>query len=215
MNKRKLALMATGATLATNAFAVLPGFYMGLMLGPATNNGSNVQAQVLSTPPSTTEVTPQSQQFGSRIYMGYKSSQYFGAEGGFTYYSGIKYDAGDANTCSTPLVRVRDLDVMGRGSIPFGPGFEGFAKAGAAVVYMTTSGCLNTDLSQQCGRTSYSNQVKPVASAGLSYDMTQNWVIDASWTRLFTGGVIGSMDMYALGLSYHFVDTYCGQFLCA
>lgn len=215
MNKSKLALVALGATLATNAFAVLPGFYMGLMLGPATNNGSDQQAQVLSTPPSTTEVTPKSQQFGSRIYMGYKSSQYFGAEGGLTYYSGIKYDTGDANTCSSPVVRVRDLDLMGRGSLPFGPGFEAYAKAGAALVYMSTSGCLNTDLSQECGKTTYTNQVKPVGSAGISYDMTQNWVLDASWTRLFTGGVIGSMDMYALGLSYHFVDTYCGQFLCA
>jgi len=28
------------------------------------------------------------------------------------------------------------------------------------------------------------------------------------------GGQVGNLTMYALGISYHFVDKYCGQFLC-
>lgn len=214
MGKSIVALL--GLATITNAYAVLPGFYLGLMLGPATNNGDDEQVQVLTTPPSTVLATPKSQQFGSSVYMGYKASQYFGAEGGFGYFSGIKYDAGNANTCSTPNVRVRYIDVVARGSYTFGgSGIEVYGKAGPALTYTTISGCLNTDLSQQCGKSTYSNQVKPTASVGVSYDMSQNWVVDASWNRLFVGSPVNNMDMYALGISYHFVDTYCGQFLCA
>lgn len=216
MKKGRLPALVCASLLTSNAFAVLPGFYMGLMLGPANNNGNPVQAQVISTPPSTVEATPKSQQFGTRLYMGYKASQNWGGEGGFTEYSGIKYDAGDANTCSSPTVRIRDFDIVVRGSYTFAnTGFEAFAKAGPAFTYMSTSGCLNPQLNQECGKTTYTTQVKPTASVGVSYDMTQNWVIDASWNRLFAGAPISSMDMYALGISYHFVDTYCGQFLCA
>lgn len=201
--------------LSANAYAVLPGFYMGLMLGPTNNSGNDVQVQTLSTPPTTVTATPQSQQFGTRLYMGYKSTPYFGAEGGLTYYSGIGYDAGNANTCSNPNIRIRDFEVLLRGSYPIkDSGFEVFAKAGPALVYMTKSGCMNPDFTQECGKSTYTTQVKPSAAVGLSYNMNQNWVVDASWNRLFAPSPVSTMDWYALGISYHFVDTYCGQFLC-
>ncbi|HEU5281839.1 MAG TPA: outer membrane beta-barrel protein [Gammaproteobacteria bacterium] len=216
MRKGYLAALALTTLATTNAFAVLPGFYMGLMLGPSTNNGNEVQAQTTSTPPSTVTATPTSQQFGTRLYMGYKASQNWGAEGGLTYYSGITYDAGDASTCSSPNIRIRDFDIVMRGSYTFqNTGIEVFGKAGPALTYMSTSGCLNPQLDQECGKTTYSTQVKPTVSAGVSYDLTQNWVVDASWNRLFAASPVSSVDMYALGISYHFVDTYCGQFLCA
>lgn len=215
MKKGSAVAVGLLSILSMNAYAVLPGFYMGLMLGPATNDGSAIGMQTADTPPTIVQATPTSQQFGTRLFMGYKSSQYFGAEGGLTYFSGIKYDAGDANLCSSANVRVRDFDFLGVGTYTFpSTGIGLYGKAGAALVYMTESGCMNPDLSQQCGKTTYSNQVKPAASVGVSYDMSQNWVIDASWNRLFVGSPVNNMDMYALGISYHFVDTYCGQFLC-
>ncbi len=214
MQKRLLSVLLGAACCVSNAYATLPGFYMGLMLGPSKNNSSNAQVQALTTPPSTVEAKPATQQFGSRIYMGYKASQNFGAELGLAYFSGIKYDTGDANTCSTPNIRVRDFDFLGVASYPITRSFDVYGKAGAAMTYMTTSGCFNVDLGQECGKSTYTTQVKPAFSAGVSYDMSQNWVVDASWNRVMVPSPVNSMDMYALGISYHFVDMYCGQFLC-
>jgi hypothetical protein len=39
-------------------------------------------------------------------------------------------------------------------------------------------------------------------------------VSDISFTRVNGGGNIQTADMIAISFSYHFVDTYCGQFLC-
>ncbi|RDI39205.1 outer membrane beta-barrel protein [Aquicella lusitana] len=200
-------------TFALQAYAVAPGFYTGLMLGSASANGGTQQAQTDTTPPTTTPATPKSTQFGGRIFIGYKINQYAGVEGGLTYFSDIKYDTKDVDTCNTPKVGVRDFDIVGKGSFGLGS-FEIFGKAGAAVVYERTSGALNPDLTRECGLSTNEVKFRPTVSAGASYDLSQNWVADISWNRVMVGGAISSIDFYALGISYHFVDIYCGQFLC-
>lgn len=210
----KLALSAVLGGVSLSALAVGPGFYMGLMMGPATNTGSNVQAQLAGSA-TTTTITPKSTQFGSRVYMGYKMNQYAGMEGGLTYFSGVQYDSGTANLCSGSTVRVRDFDLLGRGSFTFGNGFEVFGKAGMAATYLTTPSAMNPNLGAACGQSNYSTRIKPTIAAGASYDLSQNWVADVSWNRLMVGNPVNNMDLYAIGISYHFVDVYCGQFLCA
>jgi len=209
--KRLLGLIAI-SSIACSAYAVRPGLYMGVQVGPGTNNASPVFAKTLSGTPPTTEVNPQSNQFGSHMYMGYKGSDYVAAEFGFTYFSTIAYDNKGVQTCASTNARVRDIDVMGRLSYPYN-GFEPFVKAGAAVVFTMTSGGLNSG-PDTCGRTQYTNNVKPTYAIGLGYDLSQNWVIDASANHLTVPGTISSMTYYALGISFHFVDKYCGQFLC-
>jgi opacity protein-like surface antigen len=49
---------------------------------------------------------------------------------------------------------------------------------------------------------------------GVSYDVTQNWVVDFAYTTFTGGSGIQGADLMALGVSYHFVDLMCGQFLC-
>lgn len=216
MNKRMLRHISQFTLLSvfiSSAYAVAPGFYMGGMFGPATNSGSSTRAQTSSTPPTTTPVTPKSTQYGTSVYLGYKASQYFGSEYGFTYYSGIDYDTKGVDTCSAVNTRVRDLHALLTGAFPL-KSVSVFAKAGVAVVYQTTAGALNPDLSSGCGKSSNTNKVAPSFAIGIGYDMTQNWVADASINRLQAGGAAGNIDWFALGVSYHFVDKYCGQFLC-
>lgn len=209
----KVALATLTCLLCATAYAVKPGFYMGMMFGPATNSGSDRQAQ-LDGVPATITVSPRSTQYGTSIMMGYKNNEYIGSEYGFTYYSGIDYDTKDQDTCSSTNTRVRDLHALLRGSFPFGESFEVFGKAGVAVVYQTTSGSLNPNLSQDCGKSTSTNKVAPSFAAGLSYNLSQNWVSDVSLNRLMASGAAGNVDWFALGISYHFVDQYCGQFLC-
>ena len=214
-----------GLLITSNAFAVAPGFYMGLMTGPATNSGS--EQQVLGDPPTFPDgtinlvtATPKSKQWGSRIYMGYQIGYYAGIEAGLTYFSGINYDTKNLPTCTGPSVRVRDFDIVGKGIIPFSPYFDVYGKAGVAITYVSESGAFNPPTTNNpgngsgCGRSKYTTKYNPTLSVGASMALSQNWVIDASINRVMVGGLPGNVDYFAVGFSYHFVDVYCGQFLC-
>ena len=213
----KSALMILSSLYVMNAYAVAPGFYMGIMGGPATNSGGDIPVQTAVPPPTVVTGKPKSTQFGSRIYIGYKINEYAGIEHGIAYYSGVKYNTGDVQPCSSAKARVRDLDLNAKGTYSFNSLFDVFGKAGVALAYQTTSGALNPNLGPtgQCGVSQYVTQFKPTISIGASYTMTQNIVIDGTWNRLMMGGTLGNVDMFALGFSYHFVDVYCGQFLCS
>jgi opacity protein-like surface antigen len=204
-------IAAVCAGAVSEAIAVGPGFYIGGMTGPASNTAGTQYVQVSQG--VLAPATPKSSQWGSRFFMGYKINQYAGAEGGLSLYSKIKYNTKPFTACSDPTSRVRDFDVVGRGSIPFGNA-EVFGKAGVALVYLTTSSSLNSDLSQACGQSEHITKFRPTVSVGASYDLSQNWVIEGTWTRTAVGGPVSNLDNYALGISYHFVNVYCGQFLC-
>jgi hypothetical protein len=237
---KPLALSTILAVLTANAYAVAPGFYMGFMAGPATNGGTtqNVQVYPLPTPdnpnPTIAQGNPKSTQFGTSILFGYKFNPYAAFEGGFTYYSGVNYVLPDSSL--TPAggttVRVRDIHILGKVDYSLQNSFGIFGKAGMAFVYLTTPGGLNpTSYSTvpvpptatnsntsykviNTGQNTYTSKTVPTFAVGGSYDFNQNWVMDLTWTRTFVGGIINTMDFYALGLAYHFVDKYCGQFLC-
>jgi hypothetical protein len=215
MQKWILGLLMS-VVMVANAFAVGRGLYLGIQAGPSNNSASNQQAQVLgppTTPPTTTTVTPKSQQFGSRIFMGYMVNPYAGFEWGATYFSGIQYDSKGATLCGSANARVRDLEVMGKGVVPVKQ-FNVFGKVGAAASYQTNGGALNPSTTDECGKSTYISKVVPVFSIGAGYDLSQNWVAELALHSVQAGGKIGSMTMYGLALSYHFVDEYCGQFLC-
>jgi opacity protein-like surface antigen len=207
----KQIVVFTAGCFAINTYAVAPGFYMGLMLGPATNNSGNQQAQ--TTFNTTTLATPKSNQFGTRAYMGYQLNHYAAFEGGIDYFTGVKYDTKNVPTCSSVQARVRGFDIVGKGSLPV-YSFDIYGKAGVAFIYQTYSGALNPDTNNACGDSTHQTKFSPTVSIGGSYAFNQNWVTDISWNRIQVGGVIKSVDFFGLGISYHFVDKYCGQFLC-
>ncbi len=231
-------IMAAGGAFCLDAAAISPGFYMGLMMGPATNGGKTATVQVQPLPTSTntrantSTANPKSSQFGSRFFLGYKFNQYAGFEGGFSYFSGINYIM--TNKALTPAGgttgRVRSIDMMGKLDYSYSNTIGIFGKFGVAAVYTTTPGALNVTNWQQVktskpnqpvtykiinsGSNTYQTKLAPVFAVGASYDLNQNWQMDFSLTREFVGSSLSHMDLYALGLSYHFVDVYCGQFLC-
>ena len=189
------------------------GFYVGLMTGPATNTGGTVQAQMANST-NTTPVTPNTNQFGTRIFLGNKLSRYAGLEAGMAFFSTIHYDDNGVDTCSSLSSRVRDIDVVARGSFPL-KSIELVAKAGAAAVYTTTPGPFySPPAGKTCGQSKNEIKFRPTMSIGLSYDLSPSWVLDTSWTRILVGGTISNVNFYGFGISYHFVDRYCGQFLC-
>lgn len=241
MKKRILTglLLAAGSIVCVDGMAIAPGFYMGLMMGPATNGGGEKPVQVLPLPTATSPAAntglanPKSSQFGSRLFFGYKFNPYAGFEGGFTYFSGVNYILKDSTL--TPAGgttgRVRLIDFVGKLDYSYNNTIGIYGKLGVAATYTTTPGGLNiTNYTVKpaptkadpsavkittSGSNTYTTKLSPTFSLGVSYDIDPSWQMDISANRVFVGGSIGNMTLFAVGLSYHFVDRYCGQFLCA
>jgi hypothetical protein len=215
---KQFALTTATAGIFVNVSAMQPGLYIGLAAGPATNSASEQQAQIqgpITRPPTTVLVQPKSQQFGSRLLMGYMINQYAGMEGGFNYYSTIRYvtKGDDVQTCSSTNARITAFDFVGKGVIPLQQ-FNVFGKAGVAATYQSTSAAFYPTTKAVCGNSSYITKFVPTVTVGAGYDLNQNWAADFSINNLLVGSKFGNVTTYNLGISYHFVDLYCGQFLC-
>ena len=200
-----------------DVFAMGPGMYWGLGLGPANNHASDQQAQTLNSA-TTVTASPKSQQFGSRFFIGYMPVPYAGFELGSTFFSNISYvTSQNAILCGSTDVRIRSLELVGKGVYPFKnrlSAFNAFGKIGAALVYQTDGGALNPTGTTACGKSTYITKYTPTADIGVGYDITQNWATDFTIHYVQTSGKVSAMTMYGLELSYHFADTFCGQFLC-
>lgn len=200
--------------LVNSASAMAPGFYGGIMTGPASNTGGSQQAQVSGSITTTATVKPKSKQWGTRLYMGYKMNAYASWELGGTYYSTIHYNTQGVAICGNLSSQVRGIDLVGRGGLPL-KYFEVFGKGGVSYAFTKTPGAFYTATGgANCGNNNNTFKFRPTLAVGVSYDLSQSWQVDVSWTRLINGNPIGNVDLYALGFSYHIVDRYCGQFLC-
>lgn len=220
---KNIIIATIACSLAANAHAIGNGFYIGLMMGPATNNAPSLKALKFpapppSSPPITTIADPRKQQFGSRIFIGNKFNTYAAVEGGVTFISSIKYDSHGVATTGSLDQRVRDLDIVAKGIFPIGESFDIYAKGGIAVTYLTSGGSFNPVYNPNTNtyRTAndYKQKYSPTVSVGASYAINQSWVTDVSYNTLQIGNNVGTITFYSIGLSYHFTDKYCGQFLC-
>lgn len=229
---RKLLIAAT-CSMAINAHAIGTGFYMGIMMGPATNNAPTLQAVVAPAPENdllfpdgqtsftTTPAVPRSTQFAMRIYLGNQWNQWMAFELGGTFFSSIRYDSRDVQTSGSTDQRVRDVDAILKGILPI-RWFSAYGKVGVAAIYLTRGGAYNPEFTpatpnqrSQFSQPSFRKfKFGPTVSIGASYDLDQSWVVDASYNLVSVGDSVGSQTYFALGISYHFTDKYCGQFLC-
>lgn len=205
---KKLSLAVMMAVTVNTAYATGAGGYFGLMLGQSNLNG---QDQTVTISPGVTETaTPEGSGIGTRLFAGYGINKYAAFEGGFTYYSSMSYKTPTfSNNIKT---RAGSFDLLGKGMLPFwDSGFDVFAKLGGAYFYTKTSGKIE-DVEVPSTTTSV---FRPVVAFGVSYDMTQNWVADLSYTSIrYSNSQIKNPGFLALGISYHLLDPVCGQFLC-
>src|SRR5690348_13096495 len=122
MRKRiftKLAISMIAAGFAANSYAIANGFYLGLMMGPATNSSAELQAQINNQDViATTPAVPHSTQFGTRFFMGNRFNRYAAFEGGLDFFSTVKYDTRDVPTLGGANQRLRALDLGFKGFLP-------------------------------------------------------------------------------------------------
>lgn len=185
------------------------------------------------------EIMPQSKGIGSRIFLGGNFNQYAGLEFGFAYYTPISYKTTiqnlvindetiltNTNINNNLLTHAYSFDIMGKGMLPISnSGFSVFFKGGGAYIKTNTTGNFENTCGIPTSTFNYitekiigersTSTVRPIAALGISYDITQRWVVDLSYTRLFYNSTyVKNPDFIAMGISYHLVDQYCGQFLC-
>lgn len=215
------------AAVSNGASAMGNGFYMGLMVGPSNNGSPTLAAQAASLPgypenycltnACPTPASPHTQQFGTRIFIGNQFNKYAAFEGAFDFFSSVKYDTRDVKTLGDASQRARTVDVLLKGIMPLYH-LNVFGKVGVAMTYLTTGGSFNPEQDPVTKNietsNSYTNKFSPVYGIGASYDINQNWLIEFDYLNFAVGGAIGNISMLGLGISYHFTDKYCGQFLC-
>ena len=219
INKIKKYLITGIMTLSMPAaiYADTPGFYLGLEGG--YTNTHNINQDVATTTGGVAVLTPSNKGVGGRAFMGFNINQYFGIEGGFTHYApstytlpgGVILAAG--NPVGHPVITENGFDLVGKGMWSFPYGFGIFGKAGVAIIRTSKAGTFTTSSTGTIA-TGTTNYVRPTAGLGLTYNLTQAWQTQFTVTRVFSGSGFQSADLIALGISYHFVDEYCGQFLC-
>ena len=194
MQKRilKKIVVIVSCGVAVSAHAMGNGFYMGVMMGPATSNAPSLQAikapapfenaplGVNQNPLETTIANPRSNIFATRIYLGNQFNPYAGIEFGGTFYSAIRYDSRDVPTVGSTSQRVRDLDLVLKGIFPISA-FSLYGKIGMAAIYLTSGGAFNpvfepatpTTNSKFSASTTYKHKFAPTFSMSASYDINQ------------------------------------------
>jgi len=220
--------------LISTSYATGAGFYLGGQLGETNTHNKQQNLQTGNLFPGipflfnqgTTLVNANNTGVGGRIFMGYNVNSYFGIESGYTHFGATHYKVGSpmpplaaGNPLGNPGIQENGFDILGKGSFPFSAsGFGIFGKAGIAIVRTSLAGSLTTTFNNTTGqyvtKTGTTNYVRPAIAIGASYDITQRWVADLTLSRVLGGAGFQSGDLYSLGISYHFVDQYCGQFLC-
>ncbi|MHB1946907.1 MAG: outer membrane protein [Gammaproteobacteria bacterium] len=192
-----LSVLILAFGFAGMSFAVAPGPYLGLQFGMS-------QTQIKKSPDSSSSVNNNAP--GGGLVIGSEMSKYFAAEFFITHFANATNNYPVIN-CGSRVIHTNATGFAGRGILALGnSGLDGFIKAGAAVVRSSGGGV--------CPSSQTSTSIRPVIGLGVSYAFTQNLVGDFSYTKLILNTTVNSSALVAIGISYHFVDTYCGQFLC-
>ncbi|MBV8803187.1 MAG: outer membrane beta-barrel protein [Gammaproteobacteria bacterium] len=226
------ALIAAGTCHLS--YAAGEGAYIGLIAGAsnAHNKTENVQTGVsqvapttnpdptASTPPAAVPVAPSNSGMAGGFIIGYAFNQYGAFELGYTHYASSSYSKPNGSQLThDSTINLNTIDLAMKGSIPF-QAVNIFGKIGILQAYQGFSGSLEPVTVQPSGKVVAAGNnlavtaVRPMFGFGVSYDITQNWVVDVTYTTFTGGGGVQGADLLALEMSYHFVDLMCGQFLC-
>jgi hypothetical protein len=209
--------------LVTTANAVSTGWYAGGQLGATNTHNQTRTVYTTSGTPPTLSVKPSNTGMGERVFGGYNFNPYAAFEFGYTHYGASTYSVpASAGICNDPAIRTSGFDMEGKGILPaFDSGFALFGKAGFSLMRVSMSGSLSPNNSMVTGCSSSGGNnggttmsARPLVGIGTSYDLSQNWVTELSWTHVLSGGGVKAADFVAIGIAYHWVDKYCGQFLC-
>lgn len=210
-------VLSVSALAAMTANAAVPGVYVTGQLGYAnTHMGSktNLHDQDLDEGMKTDKLSNNG--LAGRVALGYQFNQNFAVEVGYLQLNSKKLDVtqhffDEMEGNASINLNQHAIDLVGKGILPVTQNINVYGKLGVA--YLTTD--LHTKVTEDkhdfiYSLNPYANVAKhkwaPEAAIGVSYDMTPNVSLDASWTHIQPLGnnKPGNVDFAALGVSYNF-----------
>lgn len=188
-----LGIVASGVTASAVADVVAPvGWYVEGNLGQSRTSGVNYTPGTSSSTKGTG--------FGWNLTGGFRFMPYFAAELGYTHYA-------DA-TAKVGGVKVADdahyaLEIDGKGIMPLNDsGFELFAKLGLSAAHSHVTS--PTSVSGVTVKTGSNRSTGIYFGLGGDYMFTPSLAMILQWARSHSGGSVGNMDLYSVGISYTF-----------
>lgn len=172
---------------------------------------------------------------GGRAYVGYQFNTYFAMEVGYSQFKAFDLKANaninvgltrminelvdthnfapiniPLNFNATATINTYVVDIAGKLILPLYKGFSIYGKLGAAYVNADANIHLFIDLSDlNIGLSSNPsiNIVYPEFGLGVSYAMTQHFIMDLSWLHVqkYNGKAFPNIDFVAFGLLYHWL----------
>lgn len=200
------------AAFTSIANAATPGTYLGL--GAGASRLETTSNKLTSINGTTTSSSTKRGGLGERLFAGYNFNEYVGVEAGLAHYAKSSYDASAIGANASVDYNLNAFDVVGKGYLPFGEGFNVYALAGAALVKSKTEvKANNARVFGQTGNHNYNNsKIRPVYGIGVSYDIPQTGVTtNMELTRIVGTGntstnprAIPNADMLSFNVAYNF-----------
>lgn len=196
-----IASTSYAATIASKKPLALPcsGFYVGAILGASDTNYSKSAFDNPKNGKNVENGVADPDGFGYRVLAGYQFNRHFAAEAGFTHFDstagrGLNYVGGPTN--QSGYVHQHAVDLMVKGIVPVSRAIALYAKLGAAYVFSYTK--VRSQFSK------HRNAVRPAGALGISFAVTRNFGVDASYNRIQSSGSIKSAELLGIGFYWHF-----------
>lgn len=222
-NKKIIGFLASASTLLLGvAQAGQTGIYFGGQLGQVRMQSSSQAANSVND--FTGAITPitvspkKNTGMAGRLFLGYQISKYAAMEAGYAIFSSMDFKP-DTSFLVTPSVSSSVMDIAGKAIYPIQDQFDVYAKFGAAYTMVKASN-FNPAVTVSPGAISIrssserESKFRPEIGIGATYYFNPNWSMDVSATRIMAKSYVKNLDLFAVGITYHLVDHYCGQFLC-
>lgn len=198
-------VLSVSALAAMTANAAAPGVYVTGQVGYADTHLESKLSKDLSN-----------NGLAGRAAIGYQFNQNFAVEAGYLQLSGSKVNA------NVPKLKVKvfdpnlklkqnAIDLVGKGILPLANNINVYGKLGVAYITTDFTGngkipgaSVTVDLNETASIAKH--KWAPEAAIGVSYDITPNVSLDASWTHIQPLGnnKPGNIDFAALGVGYNF-----------
>jgi hypothetical protein len=194
--KGKLAIFAIASILVTNAFAAMPinnGWYVEGNVGGSKASSKNYPGSINKTG------------VGWNATLGYKFTQFFSGDVGYTHYADTNIRTPGGPTVATTTQYSYDL--AGKVTLPLAKtGVEVFGKSGIGRINSYTH--VNNPAVAAANGYVFSpgvhTQTVPIYGGGADYAITPNLLVNAQWMRAQGTNSTGTLDLYSLGLDFIF-----------
>ena len=204
-----LATLAAGGASAADRDGYNDGWYGGLRLGRTTENlGGGAIDSALGNQGLAGASALDHRATGWGLFAGYQVNRNFALEGGYDQLGRFNYSSAVSSPAADTVSGRFDahaFDLSAVGILPIAPGWSAFGKAGIAYSEAKLD-------AGSTGAVAVSSQhhwsTEPLLGGGISVDVTRNVFVRAEWDRFLHVGDSntgrGDIDMYTVGVGYHF-----------